>query len=192
MSLRMLVAAGVIVRMRVVLGKDLVGEQIIFSERLIVPVSMSASVGAAFGMERRAFLAHRHAQLEEHLVQDWIGLKLEEICPEFDRCVTVSQMVCGSHQGVRCLGGHPKDAFCGGFHPDQRPVFCLQKIAITQYGSTRQKERRFRTVREHRSEPALPPKIERQDELWQTVEFSLGGFAICMFFNSQEGRHLSK
>src|ERR1700760_4043894 len=133
MSLRMAVTVGVIVRMRasilmvvrmeVMFPEELVGDQVIFSETLVVSVPVPTTVGAPLGLERGGFLAHLHAELNEHFVQARIRLKLEGIFPELHRRVAVSQVVRGSNQRMRRLGGHEKNIFRGRFNPDQRSVF---------------------------------------------------------------------
>ena len=60
MSLRMAVTAGVIVRMRVsillvvrmgvMFPKELIGDQVIFSETLVMSMTVPATVGALFGL----------------------------------------------------------------------------------------------------------------------------------------------
>jgi len=149
-----------VVLSRVMFVKELVSDQVIFSKCLVVPVSMPAAVRSSLGLERRGFLAHRHAELHEHFLQNRIGLKLKEIVPEFHRCMPVSQMVRGTHQGVRRLGGNAKDVFCSRFDPNQCAVFRLQKVPVAQHGSAWQEESRFSSIRERRSKPALGPKIE--------------------------------
>jgi hypothetical protein len=84
----MLVAVGVIVRMGVwmmvvipmvapvMLVKELIRKRVIFGERFVVAMLMPATVRPAFRLERREFLFHRHAKLEQHLFQNGIGLNL--------------------------------------------------------------------------------------------------------------------
>ena len=190
--MRMRVAMRFVVRMRVMFAKNFVGEQIIFRESLVVPVAVPATIGAAFGLELRGFLAHRHAELYQHFLQDRIGLKLKKIFPELDRRVPVSQMVCGPHQGIRRLSGNAKDIFQSRFDSDQCAVFCFQQIAVAKYRPARQEQRRFSSVCERRSKPALPPKIERQHKLWERTTFSFVYFAIGVFFDPYDRRHISK
>jgi len=79
-----------IVRRRVVFAKDLVSNQVIFSKCVVVPVPVPAAVGAAFGVERRVFLAYRHTELDQHLLKNRISLNLKEIFPELHRRVAIS------------------------------------------------------------------------------------------------------
>jgi hypothetical protein len=181
-----------VVRTGVMFPKELVGDQVIFSETLVVSMPVPATVGAPLGLERGGFLAHRHTELNEHFAQDWIGLKLEKIFAELYRRVAVSQVVRGTHQGIRRLGGHEKDIFRGRFDPDQRSVFGLQKVAVAQDGSARQEQGRFRSIRERRSKPALAPKIEWQHKLGERTQFSFVDCAFGVFFDPYWVRHLRK
>src|ERR1700726_1919710 len=120
MSLRVLVTVGVIVRMRAstlvtrmraMFAKNLIGDQVIFSVGLVVPMPVPATIGAAFGVKRRGFLAHRHAEAFQHLPQDRVGLELEKIFAKLHRNVAVSQMIRGTYQGIRRLRGDEKNMF---------------------------------------------------------------------------------
>ena len=59
MGMRVLIL--LVVRMGLMFPKELVGDQVIFSETLIVPMTVSATVGAPLGLERGGFLAHLQA-----------------------------------------------------------------------------------------------------------------------------------
>ena len=119
MSLRMPVSVGVIVRMRVqmwsglrmnlVLAKDLLSEGVVLGKRFVMPVSVSAAVRSAFGLERRSFRTHPHAKLQKHLLQNGISFKLKMVFRQFDGDVPVSQVVSGPHQGEGRFSSHQED-----------------------------------------------------------------------------------
>ncbi len=143
-------------------------------------------------MEWRVLLAHGHAELPQHLQQHRIGLELKKVLSELDRGMAVSQMVGGSHQGIRRLGGDEKDVLPGCFDFDQGAVFSFQKIAVAQHRAAWQEKGRFSTVGQARSQTAPLPEIERQHQFWEITQLVFGNFAIGVSFDPEHGLHLSK
>jgi hypothetical protein len=144
---------------------------------------MPAAIGSGLGLERRCFLAHSRAKLHQHFLQDRIGFEPKVVFSELNWSVSVSQMVRRTHQGMRRVSSHEQDILWGRFDSDQSAVFRFQKIAVAQHRSTRQEKRRFSSVGERCSKPALTPKIERQHKLWKAMLIRFAYFAISVPFD---------
>jgi hypothetical protein len=67
---------------------------------MIVPLSRLpfGLIGAALGFEGRVLLLHDQVHAVEHLPEHMIGLDLQVVGLEFDRDVTVAEVVRGAHE----------------------------------------------------------------------------------------------
>ena len=101
------------------LMKHRLHRRIVLRERRIVPMLVSAAIGARFRLERGLFGLDRQAQATQHVVQHMVVLKAQQAGFDLQRHMTVTQVVGGAGQQVRVGAAHRGHCLGRRQHADQ-------------------------------------------------------------------------
>ena len=80
------------------LVEDLLRERVVFAERLVVAVLVTAAVCAGFGLERLRFMRDEHAQALQHVFEHGIRFELEIVRADFHWRMAIAEVVSGTRQ----------------------------------------------------------------------------------------------
>ncbi len=129
MNVRMTMFMIVVMRMSMVLMENLLRERIVFRERRVVAVFVSATVGTRFRLEGHQRFGHVDIQSQQHVAQYRIGFELEIPVANFDRRVTIAEVIRRPSERERRRRRHQQHRFRRGFHANQSTVICHKHIA---------------------------------------------------------------
>lgn len=133
-------------RRRGVFVVEPLGQRVIFGERFLAPVPVTASVGTRFRLKRFVAFLNARSQPGQHLPQHRIRFEPEEVRADLDRRVPVSQVVGGPGQGRVIRGGYHQNGLGRGFHADQAAIVGLQQGAGRERRAVRQQDRQFGAI----------------------------------------------
>ncbi len=167
----------------VMLVEEPLSAGVFFSEGRIVPVTVSAAIGAGFRLKWKVILPQGYSKPQKHLFEDGIALQLQIIFSKFNRNMSVSQVKSRAHQVVRLISGHVEHFFWSRHDSDQGTVSTFQKIAVAQHRTAWEEQGNLSSVVERGSQTALLPKLKGQNQSLEVYKFSRPNFTIGVAFN---------
>ncbi|ALS59954.1 hypothetical protein AT302_09465 [Pandoraea norimbergensis] len=147
-----------------VLMENLLRERIVFRERRVVAVFVAAAVGTGFRLEGHQRFGHVDIQSQQHIAQHRIGFELEIPVANFDRRMTIAEVIrCpGERERRRCR--HQQHRFRRGLYANQSTIVRDQHIATAQHRAARQEHRDFFTGFQRGTQTAFAACIEGQHQ----------------------------
>ncbi len=153
-------------------------DSIVFVERSVVPVPMTAAVGAGFGLKRLRRSFDPRAEPCQHRLEHGIGFQLQIIGTDFDGRMAIAEMIGGARQRQRIARSHDEHGFIRRDDSHKAAVVGNEHVAVRKHGAARQHERDGFTVVERCCEPALAARFIGERERRRTHDERSGEFHV--------------
>src|SRR5215831_8148763 len=99
----------------------------------VAGIMIVLAVGAAFGIERRADLAHLRAQAFQHVDDDMIVADQDAALVDLRRQVAVAEMPGETREGGGAAAAHFDQVLLGGAHLDEAALLQPEAVAAVQH-----------------------------------------------------------
>jgi hypothetical protein len=99
---------------------------------------VTTAVRARFRLERHRHLIHACADALQHIGQHRIIFKLQIIRTDFDRCMTIAEVISGARQSQRIFRADNQHGFGSSDYAHQTTIISDQNIAVAQHCTARQ------------------------------------------------------
>jgi hypothetical protein len=123
----------VLVIIPMMLTEYLLRDGVIFSERLIVPVLVTATIRASLGRKRPVRLLDRHAKPPQHIRKHWIIFKLHIPVADLDGRVPVAKVIGRTRECERRSPRHPQHRLRRRDDAHESTVFIHQDVTIREH-----------------------------------------------------------
>jgi hypothetical protein len=141
------------------LAEHLLSDRIIFVERSVVPMPMTAAVGAGFGLKRQRSGFDSRPEPCQHGFEHEIGLKLQIIGADLHGRMAIAEVIGGACQRQRIRRSHDEHRLIRRDDSHEAAVVANEHVAVRKHGAARQHERDGFAVVERCGETALAARL---------------------------------
>jgi hypothetical protein len=172
------VRMGMSVLMPMMFVEYLLSDCMVFVERSVVPVPMTAAVSTSFGLKRQRRGFDPRAEPCQHRFEHGIGFQLQIIGTDLDGRMAIAEMISSTRERQRVARSHNEHGFIRGDDAHEAAVLGNEHVAVRKHGAARQHERNGFTVVERCGEPAFAARFIGERERRRAHDERSGEFHV--------------